>query len=226
MWKCPGKEWADKNLIWLCNHVSFLLSPFSASLLSMYHFVAWEKAQSMWSNHRAGCQQPQWHSAKMVVSTVGTADVTLSSKRSFPFRAAQVSVDKAIQVALTAEWHQDLAELLRAYFMCKMTQGQSAALFKVEAPLFSFICGVFFPLYNSLIVSISHFLHLCSSFCDCVGKWCLFCSLQLSMTFCEKHPLPSTTVYEICRSSSKKLMLWLSLVTLTREAKMTVFEAG
>lgn len=76
----------------------------------------------------------------------------------------------------------------------------------------------YFLLYNSLTVSTSRFLHLCSGFCDCVGKLCLFCSLQLSMVFCEKHLLPSTTVYEICRNSSKKLMFWLLFVTLTREA--------
>lgn len=31
----------------LCHHVSFLSSLSSASLLSMHHFVAWEKARSM-----------------------------------------------------------------------------------------------------------------------------------------------------------------------------------
>jgi len=40
--------------------------------------------------------------AKMAVSTVGTADRALSSERSFPFRAAQVSVNSGIQAELTA----------------------------------------------------------------------------------------------------------------------------
>lgn len=140
----------------LCHHVSFLLSP-SASLLSVYHFVAWKKAQSMWRNLRAGCQQPQGHPAKMVISTAETADVALSPKRLFPFRAAQVFVDKAIQVSLTDKLHKINLSCSRAHFMCKR---QSAALLQVKAPLFSLV-WVFFPLlYKSLTESISHFLHL------------------------------------------------------------------
>lgn len=41
---------------------------------------------------------------------------------------------------------QDLASLLRAHFMCKVIQGQSAALFQVEASLFSLLWG-FFPYF-------------------------------------------------------------------------------
>lgn len=39
----------------------------------------------------------------MAVNAVETADMALSSERSFPFRAAQVSVDSGIQAGLTAE---------------------------------------------------------------------------------------------------------------------------
>ena len=63
--------------------------------------------------------------------------------------------------------------------------------FRLSRSSFLFTC-LFFSLFNSLPVYISCFLHLCSSFCDCVRKLCLFCSAQLSMAiFCEKHtPCP------------------------------------
>lgn len=58
-------------------------------------------------------------------------------------------------------------------------------------PSGSFFLVSFSSLFNSLPVCISCFLHLCSSFHDCVRK-CLFCLAQLSMAiFCEKHtPCP------------------------------------
>lgn len=103
-WKGVGREEFD-FFIGLCHH-----------LVSSYHFFCFltecVSLCGLGKRHKA-CegavkQAVNNHSdtARMAFSTVGTADVALSSKRSSPFRAAQASVDKAIQMALTAEGHK------------------------------------------------------------------------------------------------------------------------
>lgn len=152
--------------------------------------MAWEKAQSMWRSHRAGRQQP------VTLCQDGFQHCWNSwcgpfIQKVFFFQSSTGFSGQGHSGGSHSQMTQDLAELLRAHFMCKVTQGQSATPFQVEAPLFSLVCFFFFfPLYNSLSVSISHFLHLCSSFYGRVGKWCLFRSLQLSMAFCFVRSTP------------------------------------
>lgn len=89
----------------LCHHVTFLSPPFSASLLHVLLLALGEGAKHL-KEQPNRLSTTLGHRRKTAASAVETADVARSSKRSFPFRATQVSVDSGIRADLAAKWHK------------------------------------------------------------------------------------------------------------------------
>lgn len=172
----------------LCHHVTFLLPPFSASLLHVSLLALGEGAKHL-------NEQPNRLSTTLGTPQKGGCQCFWNSRHGlfiqkvFPFQSYAGLWQWTAFGQISQPNDTRFSRAAQTLFNVQSDPGASSD-FLPSRSSFLFTCLFLKKNLNSLPLCNACFLHLCLSFCDHLRKWFLFYSAQLSVAiFCEKHTL-------------------------------------